>query len=411
LSNTVNLKRENILKLIKTAFISKLITKPELSKATRLTLPTVHNFINELLASNIVKVSGAADSKGGRRATLYAFNTSLFQILAVRMTLNRIDVGLFDIGFKCLDKRQCKIDFLDITVEDGMKQIISCIAECLQTWNVERKSLLGIGVTFPGPVDPVSGVVRILPNLRHWSSVPAKATLERALGIPVLIEKDSLSNVVALKWLDHANRHRNVAFVAIELGVGIGLLNNSRLYRGVNCMMGEIGHISIDPTGPFCACGNRGCLELYASDIGIIQRIQARVRLGQDTVIGTLCHNQPERIDMPMILRAEKMGDKAAREEMELCSKYIAICVVNIVKLYDPEKIIIGHQWLGDYPDMFQKLLDTILSDPLFINRESAKIELNPIDNIELKAAAAILIDHQFSSVDNCSFVKLLNER
>ena len=382
-----------------------------MSKATKLTLPTVHNFINELLSSKIVKVCGSADSKGGRRAALYEFNMSLFQILAVRMTLTRIDVGLFDIGFQCLHKKQYKIDFLNLTVEKGMKQITASITECLQTWNVERTSLLGIGVTFPGPVEPVSGIVHILPNLRHWNSVPAKSLFERALGISVVIEKDSFSNVVALKWLGHANLHRNVVYVAIELGVGIGLLTNSRLYRGVNCMMGEIGHISIDPSGPLCNCGNRGCLELYASDIGIIQRIQARVRNGQDPLINKLCKAQPDRIDMSMILRAEEMGDHIAREEMEFCAKYIAVCIVNIIKLYDPDKIIVGHQWLGNYPEMFQRLLENVFIDPLFSNHESAKIELNRIENVELKAAAAILIDHQFSSVEDCAFLKLLRVR
>jgi predicted NBD/HSP70 family sugar kinase len=409
LSNTINLKKENMLKLIKEAYFTRVTTKPELSKATKLTMPTVHNFITELLSSRIVKSRGSADSKGGRRATLYEFNTSLYQILAVRMTLTRINVGLFDFGFECLGKKQYKIDFINLTVEEGMQKIILAVTECIKAWNVERKSLLGIGFTFPGPVEPINGIIQNLPNLRHWKSVPAKSLLERALNIPVLIEKDSLSNVVALKWLDHSNLNRNVVYVAIELGVGIGLLTNSRLYRGVNCMMGEIGHLSIDPSGPLCNCGNRGCLELYASDIGIIQRIRARLSNGQASVVGELCEGQLDRVDMAMILRAEEMGDEAAREEMEFSIKYIAVCIVDIIKLYDPDKIIIGHQWLKDYPDMFQRLLEYVFINPLFANRESAEIELNQIEDVELKGAAAVLVDHQFSSVDNCAFLKLLS--
>ncbi|MHB8062082.1 MAG: ROK family protein, partial [Ruminiclostridium sp.] len=392
-------------------YFSRIATKPELSKATELTLPTIHNFMNELLSHEIVKVHGSADSQGGRRATLYEFNTSLFQILAVRMTLTSIDIGLFDIGFLCLQEMQYKIDFLNMTVDEGMQQIIFFISECLQTWNVERTSLLGIGTTFPGPVEPVSGIIRDLPNLRHWNSVPAKSILERALNIPVFVEKDSLSNVVGLKWLNHTDLSsiRNVVYVAIELGVGIGLLVNSQLYRGENCMMGEIGHISIDPSGPLCNCGNRGCLELYASDIGILQHIRDRVQAGQDPIIYSLCKGQLDHIDMSMVLHAEEMGDLIAREEMEFCLKYIAICIVNIIKLYDPDKIILGHKWLNKYPDMFQRVLENVFMNPLFAHRESVTIELNKIENLELKAAATVPMDHQFSSVDNCAFLKLLN--
>ena len=410
MGNTVNLKKENMLKLIKEVYLSKIATKPGLSKATGLTLPTIHNFINELLSHEIVKAQGSANSHGGRRATLYEFNTSLFHIFAVRMTLTRIDIGLFDFGLHCLHEKQYKIDFINMTVDEGMQQIIFAISECLQAWDVERTSLLNISVTFPGPVDPVSGIIRDLPNLRHWKSVHAKAMLERALNISVLVEKDSLSNVLALKWLNHTELGKNVVYVTIELGIGIGLLTNSQLYRGEQCMMGEIGHISIDPSGPLCNCGSRGCLELYASDIGIIKRIQARVRDGQDSLIKAMCEEgYPENIDMSMVLRAAEMGDYIAKEEMEFCLKYIAICIVSIIKLYDPDKIILGHRWLNRYPDMFERVLENVFMNTLFAHRESVKIELNKIDNLELKAAAAVTIDNQFFSVNNCALLELLN--
>jgi len=398
-----------MLKLIKEIYLSRIATKPGLSKATGLTLPTIHNFINELLSHDIVKAQGSANSHGGRRATLYEFNASLFHIFAVRMTLTRIDIGLFDFGLHCLYEKQYKIDFIHMTVDEGMQQIILAVSECLQVWDVERTSLLNISVTFPGPVDPDRGIVQDLPNLRHWKSVPAKAMLERALNISVLVEKDSLSNVLALKWLNHTKLGKNVVYVTIELGIGIGLLTNSQLYRGEQCMMGEIGHISIDPSGPLCNCGSRGCLELYASDIGIIQRIQTRVREGQDSLISDMCERHPENIDMSMVLRAAEMEDCVAKEEMEFCLKYIAICIMDIIKVYDPDKIILGHRWLNRYPDMFQRVLEHIFMNTLFAHRESVKIELNKIDNLELKAAAAVTIDNQFFSITNCVLLDLLN--
>ena len=395
-----------MLQLLQSIYLEGPITKPALAHMTCLTLPTVHNFITELTASNVVREVGIADSRGGRRASLYEFNTNLYTLLGVRMTLGRIEIGLFDLGLNALQYKEINIDFQNLTAEEGMQNIIDSISLVMKEWSIKKSSLLGIGLTVPGPIDPDCGVIVKLPNLSHWKSVPAKRQLERAFHVKTILEKDSLSNVIALKWLGHGNSIDNIIYLVIELGIGVGLLSNGRLFRGKNCMLGEIGHISIDENGPLCNCGNRGCLEWYASDIGIIQRVKQRLQASNDTQLLALCNNDTSSLNMKVILEAAHNNNQIAMEEMEFCLKYIAICITDIIKLYDPDKIILGHKWLRNYPAMYDRILEHVYMNSIFANNESVKICLNEVDNLELIASAAIILQYQFADAKNCKFLE-----
>jgi len=171
-------------------------------------------------------------------------------------------------------------------------------------------------------------------------------------------------------------------------------------------MLGEIGHISIDENGPLCNCGNRGCLEWYASDIGIIQRITKRLQEEKSPHLLELCNHNPTALNMKMILEAAQKGDVIAISEMEFCLKYIAICITDIIKLYDPDKIIIGHRWLKDYPEMYDRTLEYIYMNGFFADHESVDIHLDETDNLELTASAAIVLQYQFADTKNCKFIR-----
>jgi predicted NBD/HSP70 family sugar kinase len=397
-----------MLSLIQALYMSRSTTKPELARILNLTLPTVHNFISELAKHRIVSENGVDDSRGGRRAVRYSFNGGLYHILGVRVTPRRINIGLFDMLLNCICQDQYLVNLDYFTSEEGLELIISYIKEIFIRWHVNTENLLEIGITFPGPVDYVTGMILKLPNLVHWENIPAKAILKQELGHDVLVEKDSFSNVIGLKWLNHVKPDSNVIFLVIEIGVGIGFLNHGQLYRGRNHMMGEIGHVCIEPHGLLCKCGSRGCLELYASDIGIIKRVSERVKNKESALLTDFCEGGDSRdIDMAMILAAEERGDKVARAEMEFSLRYIAECVVNIIKLYDPDRIIIGHSWLNRYPDMAAKVQDHIFMNS-FVDRNAISVEFSKIPNLELISAAAIVIEHQFSSTNNCKLLALL---
>jgi predicted NBD/HSP70 family sugar kinase len=408
MGNTSDLKKINMLGLIKAIYTSRSAIKPELARSLNLTMPTVHNFINELVSNNIVTETGFGISRGGRRAVVYSFNANLYHLLGVRITPYRIEIGLFDMFLNFIRQELRPIKFNDYTPEEGVRFIVSYIKDVIVRWQIDLSCLLSIGVTFPGPVDNSAGRILELPNIPHWNDIHAKAILEREIGHGIIVEKDSFSYALGLKWFGNIKPDNSLVYLAIEVGVGIGFLNDGKLFRGKHNMMGEIGHISVEPDGMLCSCGGRGCMDLYASDIGIIRRITERVLNGESPLLKRLYNKNNHFIDMPMILAAEQQGDRIAKEELEFCLKYIAECVIDIIKLYDPDKIIIGHRWLDKYPEMIAKLYEYIFMQATFINHESLAIEFNTITNLEVISAAAVVIEHEFSSVDNSTLLALL---
>ena len=153
MGNTAELKQNNMLSLIQAMYVSRITTKPELAKLLNLTLPTVHNFISELVTHNIVIEDGVDDSRGGRRAVRYSFNGGLYYILGVRVTPQRIDIGLFDMLLNCVHQDQHQVDLEEFTSEEVLELIANYVRNVIDQWNIDRKDLLDIGVTFPGPVD------------------------------------------------------------------------------------------------------------------------------------------------------------------------------------------------------------------------------------------------------------------
>ena len=109
---------------------------------------------------------------------------------------------------------------------------------------------------------------------------------------------------------------------------------------------------------------------------------------------------------MKMILEAAHKGDTIAMNEMEFCLKYIAICITDIIKLYDPDKIILGHRWLKDYPSMHNRILEYVYMNSTFASNDSVEICLNEIENLELIASAAIVLQYQFADTKNCKFIE-----
>jgi predicted NBD/HSP70 family sugar kinase len=139
-----------------------------------------------------------------------------------------------------------------------------------------------------------------------------------------------------------------------------------------------------------------------------MKRGSERVKNGESPLLAGLCGGNSQDIDMPMILAAEQQGDPVARAELEFCLKYIADCIVDIIKLYDPDQIIVGHRWLNRYPDMVEKIYEHISMHSLFVDKNVISVEFNKIADLELISAAAIVVEHQFSSSNNCRLLALL---
>jgi len=184
----------------------------------------------------------------------------------------------------------------------------------------ERPRLVGIGV--PGPCDPVAGSLVNPPNLPGWpANLPLGPMLAAALGVPVKLENDA--NVAGLaEYRRGAGRGaRSLAYVTWSTGIGAGLVLDGRLYSGAHGTAGEVGHMVLDPAGPICACGMRGCTEAYASGASLARQT------GRSAA---------------EVFAAAARGDAAMRAVVEAAASWVGLALLNLTNLVDPDVIVVG---------------------------------------------------------------------
>ncbi len=234
----------------------------------------------------------------------------------------------------------------------------------------------GIGVGLPGSIDIGKGTTVFLTNLPgHWIDVPVRDLLSKWTGLPVALINDARAMTLG-EWRFGAGRGVDIACLTLGTGIGGGLVVNGRLHLGPTGSAGELGHISVDINGPQCGCGNRGCIESFASGPAISAMGMKAVVQGQETKIATLAGGDLNRITPELISEAALAGDRIACEIYEFAGEVIGAGINNIILTVSPRRIVIG----GGVAAAGDLILDPIRRSILkrcFL-REAAEIEVVP---------------------------------
>ena len=223
--------------------------------------------------------------------------------------------------------------------ETVLAEVIERVRKLLADHGVERPAGIGVGV--PGPVDFQAGVPVSPPIMPGWDGYPVRDALSRELGCPVLLDNDV--NVMAL-----GEQHNGVArsasdflLVKIGTGIGCGIVVQRHLYRGADGCAGDIGHIRLDPNGPVCACGNRGCLEAFFGGSALARDATAAARGGRSDVLAELLEAN-EALTAEHVGLAIGQGDAVALELVRDGGRRVGAVLANLVSFFNPGLIVIG---------------------------------------------------------------------
>src|SRR6185369_8737065 len=172
---------------------------------------------------------------------------------------------------------------LGTTVSLGRDHVIDDMCDAIQGLSKKYQhaaALCGMGIGVPGIIDLRTGMLRESPNLPGWADYPVRDEIERRLATRVILDNDA--NVAALgeKWLGAAKAVDDMAMLTLGTGVGGGLVLGGRIWHGMTGMAGEFGHITVEPEGVQCNCGNRGCVEQYASASAIVRMARESIAAG-----------------------------------------------------------------------------------------------------------------------------------
>jgi glucokinase len=228
----------------------------------------------------------------------------------------------------------------DAAVEDIGAMAESVVTEALSRHGGSRDRIAGVGVGCPGPLDLTRGRIIDTPNL-DWPDYPIRERISARLGLRATLDNDANCATYGEWWQGAARGARHAAGITLGTGIGGGLILDGRLVHGANGGAGELGHTTIDFDGRPCACGNRGCLEAYASGTSIAARAREGIEAGAESEIARLVDGDLSRVTALTVYDALLLGDGHARAVMLETAELLGAGLANLVNLFNPEVIVV----------------------------------------------------------------------
>jgi predicted NBD/HSP70 family sugar kinase len=321
------LNRSAVLNTIKT---SGPTSRTEVARLTGLSAATITGITADLIADNLVFEKASGDSRGGRRPILLAVNPRGRYVIGLKLTETQLISALTDLEATVIAKRTDSIAGHSLEqVLDGMSALVPAL---LREGGLSKKQLLGVGLGLAGIVDAERGRLRLSPYF-GWRDVPLRDLLQARLRVPVIVDNDVNTLTLAEKWFGAGQGVDHFLTVTIGRGVGLGIVVNGQFYRGARGGAGEFGHTVIDPDGPLCDCGKRGCLETFVGDPGLLRMAAQAVARGE--------LDGPEADTADLIRRAAS-GQAAAQAILATAGEALGRGVADLLNLFNPQRVIIG---------------------------------------------------------------------
>ena len=355
-------------------------SRVELAGALELSAATVTNIVTELLEQKLLYESRQTQSQAGRKTTLLQFNANLFYVVSVEIGTGKcrqsLSLAVCNLLGETLSERSASCD-LFVTKERSqsvvLKELISVIQDFVEGQPPEiRSKIYGVGVCVGGMV--IGNRTVEMPIL-NWKSMNLIMPLQAVLRLPVYAE--GVTRIKALyetRFIDPSER--NILYLNLSTGVGMVNFFNGKMVMGKNGIAGEVGHISLNPNGPLCFCGNRGCFEYYCGMYNILDRAaELLTEENQDDVFYDLVVRQKEPLTPELLFRAREMGSLVIHELLCDVSEYLGAGIATLYNIYDPDRLILSGYLDG--ADRF--LLETARAkaNSRIINRFSREIKVS----------------------------------
>ena len=230
---------------------------------------------------------------------------------------------------------------------EGAKSVIdrllSAIDQMLKRNDVNASRLDGIGIACAGGIDSERGiVVTPSPNLPDWADIPLGDIVQKRFQIDTFVVNDASAAALGEQQFGAGRGVNNLVLVTVGTGIGGGIVINGELYLGISGSAGEIGHMTIDASGPGCGCGNTGCLEMLASGTAIAREVIRRVSGGEKTSLTEDMKGRIEEITAREVEAAARGGDALALDVISRGATWLGIGIVNLVNIFNPQMVVIG---------------------------------------------------------------------
>lgn len=373
------------------------ITRSELAALTALSGMTVTKVCRRLLAAGLVDEHGTRTSGPGKPAAVIKLNPSGGFAVGVHIDPAAVTYVLVDLSGTVRDHSRTGTPATgdpSAVIEEMANAIEALIAGSA----VDRSRVLGIGIASPGPVDVGDGVLLNPPMMPTWRQVPLRRALAEATGLPVLLEKDTTAAVVAELWFAAPGSSRDFAFMYYGTGLGTGLSVSGEVVRGKSSNAGDAGHVTVEPAGPVCPCGRRGCVGYVTVPRALVERAVLDGVLLADEA-GDLDDMVAVDAAFTRLAALAATGDAGARAILTAAARSLARAIVVLVNLLDIDEVVFGGPfWARVSPVILDVLPAAVRDDPALVTPHPIRFSQSaiPVD-VAAVGAATLVLDNTFS--------------
>lgn len=352
-------------------------TIAQLASEMTLSIPTISKFINEMCDDNYLTRFGKQDKDLGRKPTVFGLNPKSGYFIGVDIKRFSISISLINFRGQEMEKKT-RIPYDFENTPEALERLCEIIKDFIAKNENYAERLLNICVTISGRVNPESGYSF---SRFNFSEIPLAEVLSEKIGYPVCIDNDTRAMTYGELMRGCVNGAKDVIFINISWGLGIGIIIDGKIYTGKSGFSGEFGHVNVLDNEILCHCGKKGCLETEASGSAMQRILLKRLKAGESSILCSNFDNNQTIPNLDDIIDAVNKEDLLCIDIIEGIGQKLGRYIAGLISLFNPELVIIGGvlSTTGDY--ILQPIKSSIRKYSLNLINKDAKVVLSELGN------------------------------
>ncbi len=351
------------------------VSRATLAGITGLNKTTVSSLVHELIEQQFVREIGLESAgTAGRRAMLLTLNPAAGCVVSGEIGVDFISAIAADFAAEIMWRHEDRINPAmgqNVIVEGAVALLRRAAEEGLSSCG----TLFGVSIGVPGLVDQSTGTLLFAPNL-GWHDVPVRTLLEQEFDAPVFVDNEANLATLGEHYFGAAQGHEEVLYVSAGVGLGGGLVHNGEVCRGVTGVGGELGHMTMDPDGEPCNCGNRGCWETLVSQKALFRGVKRAIDMGQASQLSSVVSGDSSQLTVSLVTDAARAGDSVALEALDAIGHHLGVGIASLVNALNPELVVFGGSLSLAWEFLLPAVTEEMRRRALRWNREATQVVL-----------------------------------
>lgn len=380
------------------------INRSAIAQMVGLSIPAVMSITDELLKKGIIYSIGKIGSGVGKHPELLAVCGDNFRYIGVDVGRTNTRVVITGQDGKIIESSQRLTEDAEDAVK-SVNHICEQVKTTLKASAVDHKTIVGICIAMPGLIDSDTGTVIFSPDF-GWKDIPLRQWAQDQLKPFHVIVRNA--NRAQARWEvrpGRDNKDSTIFCVGLGYGIGSGIISGGEIYYGSSDTSGEIGHMTVNPNGPVCLCGNSGCLEAVSSGRVIAEQAIQIVKNGGDTVLRKLCKENVDDITAKMVFEAAALQDEIAMHLIDRAAKYIGIALASAINMLDPDIIYLCGGMMKNGEDFFNRIKKYTRERQMHLAGRHVAIRPGSSDEMNVACGATLMIQDSGGEFEALSFL------